>query len=57
MMERWLRVPLNKLSLIDERLDAVEYLINDSVYWIVDLGITTIINEFSGIRNGVETNG
>ena len=33
MLKDWLKYPLNQLKLIQERLDAVEYLINDCDYW------------------------
>ena len=39
MMEQWLKAPLNKLDAINERLDAVDYLIEDETHWneVIDI--------------------
>ena len=39
MMCEWLKYPLNQLKLIQERLDAVEYIIDDSDYWAEEFDI------------------
>merc|ERR1719410_1889291 len=50
MMEQWLRAPLNKLDAINERLDAVGYLIDDNDHWEEVMNIRSLLSEVGDLE-------